>query len=320
MDFDCPPVLVVGDGLSGVDADCSVTHLGYDESVSEESVPRVMDDMSGGLLYQSDDTAISWLEAGADRAVPLVAVDDPEAEEVRIEDVVTIDGEDELWFTRWRGLDWEDPDDIENVVQTLERVVVDAGEPTEVTQIGGWESGSSITVGGETVGIENWSEGFYAFAVTDLEMERLPQPWNFYDPDEPKDIGCEGCPTGLVVSDDGSRAIFLSPLAEEAITVPLLVVVDLISGEEVARLEVFGFGWPLGSPAEGPEITTVDILGDLVLINGADEGQPFPAIWTDLGAGEPVWETLPIPGSARFLRSDVRLNELDATGFPWSTR
>jgi hypothetical protein len=279
----------------------------------------VMDDMAGGLLYQTDEGAITWLEAGTDRVAPLVSVDDVDAESVVIEDVSTIDGGVELWFTRWRGLDWEDPDDIENVVQTLERVVVNAGEPTEVATIGGWESGSSVTVGGETVGIENWAEGFYYFAVTDFEMERLPQPWNFYNPDEPKDVGCEGCPTSLVVSDDGSRAVFLDPLVEEAITLPVLVVVDLASGEEVARVEVSGFGWPLNAPAEGPEITTVDVLGDLVLINGGDEGQPFPAIWADLGAAEPVWEAVEVPGSARFLRSDVRLSELDATGLPWST-
>ena len=317
MDFECPPVLVVGDGLTAIDADCSVTDLGYEGSVSDDSIPLVMDDLAGGLLYQTDGTAIFWLEPGADQAVPLVTVDHLEAESVRIEDVVTIDGEDELWFTRWRDLDWENVGDT-SMVQTLERVGVGAGEPTEVANVGGYETGSSITVGGETIGMEQSTGTFYYFEVIDFEMERLPQPWNFFDHDEAKAWNCEECPTSLVVSDDGRRAIFLSPLVEDAIKFPDLVAVDLESGGELARLEVSGFAWPFSSPAEGPEITVIDILGDLVLINGADEGQPFPAIWTDLGADEPVWAALPVPGSARFLRSEVRLGELDATDLPWS--
>ena len=119
-------------------------------------------------------------------------------------------------------------------------------------------------------------------------------------------LTCDGCPIGLIVSDDGSKVAYLNPVAQVAIFLPVLVVVDLESGEEVANVEVSGFGWPRGHPAEGPEITTIDILGDLVLVNGDDEGQPFPAVWADIGVDEPVWEQMPVTGSARFLRSDVR--------------
>jgi hypothetical protein len=291
--------------MTGIGPDCSATSLPFDDPDLDPAMLRVMDDFAGGLVYQTDRNAILWLESGADRPVVVASVDDPGAESVTIEDIVVVDGAVELWFSRWRGLDWEDSDDIEHVVQSLERVVIDGGQAIEVAQIGGWESDTAVTVGGDTVGIENWAEGFYAFAVTDFEMERVPQPWNPYDPIEPQGVGCEGCPTRLVVSDDGSRAVFLTPVAQEAMILPALVVIDLGSGEEVSRIEVSGFGWPLSSPAEGPDITMIDILGDLVLINGADEGQLFPAIWADLGADEPVWEALPVPGSARFLRSDV---------------
>jgi hypothetical protein len=310
-DFECPPVLVVADHLTRVGSDCSTTSLTLEDSEFDPATFRIMDDFAGGLVYQTDDSAIRWLGTGADRSIVVASVDDAEAESVNIEDVVVIGGVVELWLSRWRGLDWRDSYDIENMVQTLERVVIDGGEPTEVAQVGGWEARTSVTVGGEKVGTEFLAEGNYSFAVRDLELQLLPQPWNPLDPDDPKPVGCDGCPTGLVISDDGSRAVFLSPDTEGATTLAELVVIDLESGKELARLEVSGFAWPLGYPAEGPEITTIDILGDLVLVNGADEGQAFAAVWTDLTAEEPIWGASPVPGRARFLRSDVRFDDLE---------
>jgi hypothetical protein len=315
-DLKCPPVLVVAVRVTKVGSDCSTATLTLEDSEFDPLSLRVMDDLAGGLVYQTDVSAILWLGTGADHSIVVASVDDAESESVNIEDVVVINGAVELWYSRWRGLDWRDSYDIESMVQTLNRVVIDGGQPTEVASVGGWESATSVTVGGERLGIEFLAEGNYYFAVADLELQLLPQPWNFHDPDHMEPAGCDQCPTGLVVSDDGSRAMFLSPNTQDAVTIPELVIIDLESGEELAKLEIPGFNWPLGYPAEGPEITTIDILGNLVLVSGANEGEAFPAVWTDLTSEEPVWHELPEAGKARFLRSDVQFDELQAISLP----
>lgn len=271
-----------------------------------------MDDLGGGLVFQTDDGGIWWQAIGDPDANRVVGAED--GERVFLQDVVRVDDRVEIWYLREQG------SSIEDYVVVLERSTLTDGQTSVVGEVGSWETSSTVTIGGAVVARETNAEGYRGFGVTDFELERVPEPWNPYESmDMEEGFLCVECPNGLIVSDDGSRAVFLDPLVEEAITLPVLVVVDLVSGDEVARIEVSGFGWPLNAPAEGPEITTIDVLGDLVLINGGDEGQPFPAIWADLGAAEPVWEALEVPGSARFLRSDVRLNELDATGLPWST-
>ena len=254
-----------------------------------------MDDLGGGLVFQTDDGGIWWRAVGEPAAERVVSAE--EGERMLIQDVVLVGDRVEIWYLRERGFS------IEDHVVFLERSALTGGQTSVVGEVGSWETSSTVTVGGAVVALETNAEGFHAFGVTDFELERVAQPWNPYESMEMEETFLCDCPKELIVSDDGSRAVFLDSLVQEAITLPVLVVVDIVSGEEMARVEVSGFGWASG---EGPEITTVDILGDLVLINGADEGQPFPAIWTDLGAAEMVWEALPVPGFARFLRSDVR--------------
>ena len=301
---ECPPVLVVGERSTIIGPDCSTYAVEIDGTIQAADGLVLMDDLAGGLLYQTGPSAILWLETGA--AGPTALVEAAPTETVWLEDVVRVVDEVEVWFTRWTGGDSDIPEDH---VQTLERMVVDGEHPTVVGQVGGWESGSIVTVGGEVIALQNWAEGFYMFSINDLELDRLPQPWAPYD--EPADVGCEDCPVNLVVADDGSKVAFLSPEPGETTIVPILLVVDIESGEELARIDVPGFDWPTGSQGDGPEAGFIDILGDVVLINGWNGERSVPAIWTDLRADEPSWEELEFRGDARFLRSDVRVGLLD---------
>lgn len=54
-DFECPPVLVSGEQVIVVDEDCELT-----VAMTVPGSP-VMDDLSGGLLYQTDLSSIWWL-------------------------------------------------------------------------------------------------------------------------------------------------------------------------------------------------------------------------------------------------------------------
>lgn len=295
---ECLPVLVVGEGSTIIGPDCSTYGVEIDGTEPGGDGLIVMDDLAGGLLYQTSPSTILWLEPGA--AGPTALVEAAPTETVGLEDVVRVGDEVEVWFTRWTGGDSDIPEDH---VQTLERVVVDGGQSTVVGQVGGWESGSTITVGGEVIALQNWAEGFYVFSIYDTELDHLPQPWNPYD--EPRNDRCDGCPSELVVSDDGGRAAYLAPEQREATVLPVVVVVDLGSGEEVARVDVSGFGWWDGSAVHGQIATSLDVLGDHVIVNGRDQERPLPALWADLGADQPVWDELPVTGRARFLRSDL---------------
>lgn len=208
-----------------------------------------------------------------------------------------------MWFTHHTGTT------IEDARQDLAYVGLSGGPPVIVDEVGGWESGTGVTVGGDVLAYQTWAEGFYWFGIHHRDGSEIAQPWNPYPSIFEPNIGCEGCPMGLVVSDDGSRVAFLEPLGELEDYVPYLVVIDLTSGDELVRAEIDGMGWRHGSPGGGPAVINPDLLGDIVVLEVIADDSVLPAIWADLTAEELVWRELPINGRARLLRSDVQFGE-----------
>ena len=132
-------------------------------------VPLLMDDLAGGLLYQTDGDAIWWQEAG--EAEARVIVQAGAGESLTLQDVVVMEGGVEIWFTRDRG------STIDDYVVSLERMAVTGGSASVVGEIGSWESSSTATVGGEVIALETDSEGYHGFGVRNLDLGQIPQRW-----------------------------------------------------------------------------------------------------------------------------------------------
>ncbi|MDP9144511.1 MAG: hypothetical protein M3N43_07420 [Actinomycetota bacterium] len=272
-----------------IDVDCGLT-----VAMTVPGQP-VMDDLSGGLLYQTDLSSIWWL--ASDSSQPVELVGSAENETVELQDVTIVDGITEIWFTRTSGTT------IEDARQDLAHVNLGGGPQVVVDEVGGWESSSRVTVGGDVIALQSWAEGFYAFGVQHKDGGEMAQPWNPYRAIFEPTIGCDGCPTDLIVTDDGVLAAYLQPLGSYPDIVPSLVVVDVATGQTVHQIELAGLGWQFNEP--GPWITEIDMLGDVALLNVGDGEGHFAALWTDLSRVEPAWSELPVLGRARLLRSDV---------------
>jgi hypothetical protein len=294
--FLCPPSLVFSLTVYLIDDSCGLTPMNLaPKAPLTTHDPPMLDDLEGGLLYQVDDKAIWWLSASSVEPVALVTVGDGQVE---LQDVSRLNGRPVAWFTRYTGATPED------ALQTLERVTISVGaEPVLVEVLGGWESGGNITTGGDVIAVETSTEGFYTFGIQDLSGNRIDQQWNPYENIDDPYEGCEGCPRGLVVSDDGSRVAYLEPSGEGNQGPPTLVVVELEGPDVVARMELDGYVFPGGAPGVGPAVADIDLIGDLVLLDIEEGSLAHAPIWADLGLSEPVWGELPAPGPGRLLRS-----------------
>ena len=256
----------------------------------------LIDDLEGGVLQQADDTVIWHRGAGAQVPAELVVALD--GEQVWLQDVSVLDGITQAWFTRSRG------STIEDVLQTLERVPIGGPTPVVVNEVGAWESASTATVGGEVVAYQTWAEGFYTFGIGAVDGSDLEQPWNPYREISEPYLGCEGCPTDLIVSDDGARVAYLHP-ETEAFT-PLLVILDPVTGNDVIRERFHGMSCCQGGDSER-RISDVDLFGDVVLLNVSEGDFPSFAMWKDISDPEAEWQEFRVRGSARLLRSELQV-------------
>jgi hypothetical protein len=300
----CPPALVTNDGVVWVvNGDCSVARTTL-TSVAE-SWGRLgswlVDDLTGGVLYQSDDKTI-WLQSpGSDEPVPLASA--AEGEQVWLQDVSLSGGQRDVWFTRDRG------STIDDSLETFERVPIGESEPVVIAETGGWESGSTMTVGGVIVASQGFSEGFYTFGIWSTDGGSLDQPWNPYREIPEPFIGCEGCPTDLIVDDRGTRVAYLQPETEEFR--PVLVVLDPVSGDDVVRERLADMSCCSGGGGADLHATSIDLFEDNVLVNRADDNRATFAMWKDLSDPDAEWQEFRVRGSARFLRSDLQVGLLE---------
>ena len=258
-----------------------------------------IDDTVGGIvfqpnhqpfLYMGDDSIVYWVPQGSGAPQELLV---PAADQgLGLEDVVNNDGV-QVYYTRVEGRS-----SPETAKQTLRRFDVAATTVTEVTTVGGWESGSSpISAGGNTIVSNGVGEGYYWMSFYDLDGVLFDSPANPI-PDGEFDCAPE-CFYYGDVSPDGTL-LAVGRLATNAggfAIVPEIEVRNIATGAVVLSVvlpEVPAFPW----------IHSLDLSDTHVLINIVEEGSEYPyATIVDIASGGLVTYPAPVGGVARFLRS-----------------
>jgi hypothetical protein len=277
-----------------------------DESaVGNGIIAFAIDDTRGGVIFQpnrgpwqykGDDSIVYWVPQGAAAAQELLV---PSADQgLGLEDVAQQGDAAMVYYTRVEG-----SDSPETASQTLRRFDLDTKTVTEVSVVGGWESGSSpISVGGETIVENSGAEGYVWIDFTDLDGGEFDSPAN---PLPLEDFDCfPDCFYYADLSPDGSHVAVgrLAPNANGFPTTPEIEIRNTASGALVMSVslpEVFAFPW----------IHSLDLSNTHVLINIVEEGSEYPfATIVDIASGGLTAYPAPVGGVARFLRSVPELD------------
>jgi hypothetical protein len=259
-----------------------------------------IDDTAGGLVfqphrgpwqYQGDDSIVYWVPQGAAAAQQLLV---PAADQgLSLEDVTTEAGAIAVYYTRVEGS--SSPD---TASQTLRRFDVAAQSVDEITQVGGWESGSSpISVGGNSIVSNGSGEAFFWINFMGLDGELFDSPAN---PMPDGEFDCfPGCLYYADLSPDGGHVAF-GRMASNADGFPIVPQVEV---RNVATGAVVMSATLPEAPASA-WIDSLDLTDEFVLINIVEEGSEYPvARIAEIGPGAAVSYVAPIGGVARFLRS-----------------
>ncbi len=252
-----------------------------------------VDDTTGGILFQrmepgtataSAETMIWWVPAG--EAVPLPLLVPADGQYLRLNDVVELEGEPVVFYTRTEG---SGPEDLS---KTLHRFGLLTEESIEIAEVGGWEASANVTVSESMIALEWSAEAWGGFRFLDHAGQSLDVAANPYSPEGVLD--CAPCPRSLAVFDDGERLAYIEGYDVGDFFVPHLVLVDVDSGEELIRLAIGEFGYDL------------DGLGDVVVVNEFDmDYEPLPARVVWLLPDPPHLTEAPIDGKARIIRSRI---------------
>ncbi|NNC91469.1 MAG: hypothetical protein HKN80_03135 [Acidimicrobiia bacterium] len=275
-------------------------------------VELALDDGDGGLVFQQSSdaglreprtTTIYYLPADSFEPQELLV---PGDQYLKLRDVQ--DGV--VWYTRTEG------DTPDTSLETLRTYDLSSRTVDQLAITGGWESGSiDISVGGSTV-VAYWS----AEAATGFE---------YYQAESAQLVGFDGDPygntgfcgdglgvfdraTGDLVGDacfeyaqlsDDGRLAYYEREFDGAATPYVLVIVDLVSGEELFRQD-------LERPDQGWVPKGMDLLGDWLLVNRTAADQydaPYmEALLIDLTTGTVL--PVGVSGQARFLSGPMGIN------------
>jgi hypothetical protein len=271
-----------------------------DSSAVGGIISFAIDDTRGGVIFQpsrgpwqfkGDASIVYWVPQGAGAAQELLV---PAADQgLGLEDVAQQGDATMVYYTRVEG-----SDSPETALQTLRRFDLEAKTVTEVSVVGGWESGASpISVGGDTIVENSGAEGYVWIDFTDLNGVEFDSPANPLPLDE---FDCfPECFYYGDLSPDGSYVALgrLAPNAGGFPTTPEVEVREVASGALVMSVslpEVFAFPW----------IDSLDLSDTHVLINIVEEGSEYPfATVIDIASGGLTTYPAPVGGVARFLRS-----------------
>lgn len=263
------------------------------------TIALAVDDTRGGVIFQpkrdpwlfrGDDSIVYWSPSGSSGYQQLL-VPGP-GQGLALNDVVRQGDTTMVYYTRLAG---STPDDL---AQTLRRFDLDAKTVTEVTTVGGWESGSDhISIAGDGIVTSGASEGFDWISFSDLDGTQFESPANPIP-----DGGFDCIPDCFYYGDlspDGATVGFarLAPNGGGLPTIPEITVRRVATGDVL--LDVM-----LPEMPAVAYIDSVDLSDEYLLVNLVEEGSEYPvAVIVDLASGGLTTYTAPVGGRARFVRS-----------------
>lgn len=279
-------LIAAGDGAYLVGADGAVTLL------IEGPTAFAIDDLAGGVLFQQErDTrqrrsTVYRVQADGDRAVATLVADVDQSLSLR---GITVDGDEAfVYYTRDEG------DTPEDSSQTLRRYGLGSRRVTELSQIGGWESGAHPVSVGDGLLLLNWSsEATFGIEVTDLLGSTVSVPGN---PSPPEGFfDCNICPFMGEISSDGTTLVYRQVVGFN----DFAVIVDVATGEELHLVELNGINRWL--------VTSFDLDANHLVVNRAHNDELLPALVYDLSQPSLPPIELAIAGEAYLTRSPITI-------------
>jgi hypothetical protein len=290
-----PPLLDVELLVAGPEAVSLVRSDLTVETLINSPAFFAIDDLAGGVLFQierwsGDRRSIVYQVARGDGeavATLIPAID----QGLTLHGMARDEGDPYIYYSRREG---ETP---ENAVTTLRRYNMASREVSELTDVGGWEWGSSPISISDSLIVANWgSEGLLGMNFFDLEGNMAAVA---ADPDPPDDpfFDCHGeCPSVGELSQDGERLVYVEEVDGDSYA----VIRHVASGAEIRRIN-------LGFP-DAWWVASFDMTNDYLVVNRETSGSMLQAWVFDLRAVDPEIIALPAPGYAYLTRSTVEIS------------
>jgi hypothetical protein len=258
-------------------------------------------DGAGGLVFQEvsgdrigfdpAETAIWWVPTGGDEAELLI--EPPPDQALELIEARTVDGDLSVFYVRLEG-------ELERF-GTLHRFDAATGETADLGAVEGIESGATHSVGrdvvaGSYIGDPDCGTRFLDRDGNETEVAGLPAGFGAAGL-------CGEVPFRVAVAADDTRLAFAEVVrnAEGAITHTDAVVLDLTTGEEIARVNIRpeGVSWNIEDLDIGPDALIVNRweITDF-LINPLIVG---------LEGNEPVIAEAPAPGRASWVETPIEI-------------
>ena len=287
-------LLVAGaDGVFLVDTDGTISLL------IDSAAIFAVDDLNGGVLFQIE----RWSRGGrsvvyrvrpdgTDAVKTLV----PTSEQGLTLNGVAVDGDETFaYYSRNEG------STIEDSKETLRRFSLDTREVTELSTIGGWESGAFPISVSQSLILYNWgAEALHGMYLTDLQANDAAVAAN-PTPDEGYE-DCWVCPSLGELSHDGTRLVYLEfDQGYQA------VIRHVASGAEIRRIK-FPFA------GDDSRVVSFDLSATHLVVNlvnaNADDNEPAVAWVYDLSKVDPEPNILSVSGTAYLTLSPVTVRNL----------
>jgi hypothetical protein len=197
--------------------------------------------------------------------------------------VAVDDGEPFVYYSRNEGTT------VEDTRTTLRRYSLETREVTELSTIGGWESGAFPIGVSQNLIVYNWgAEALHGINFTDLAANTAavaanPAPEEGYE-------DCWPCPSLAELSHDGSRLVYLE--FEQGYQA---VIRHVASGAEIRRVN-FPFA------GDDSRVVSFDLSATHLVVNlvdaNADDNEPAVAWVYDLSQVNPEPVQLSVSGTA----------------------
>jgi hypothetical protein len=252
-----------------------------------------IDDTQGGIIFQprvqpwsvfGTDSIVYRIAAGASAASTFLIPTSDQG--LSLEDVVNIGGV-RAYYTR---LDTSAGGD--NYIQTLRRYDLASSTVTELTVVGGWESGSTnISAGGDRI-LRNWSgEGWEGIEMMNLagdEIDLLGTP----NSDGAFDCRPE-CAHAATLSPDGTKLAFAHQVLSQ-------LVINLVDVDTGINIDSYVMSWPIGG-----YVDSIDVSNDYIVVNTIEEGSETPTKPRIINIATGEVTLSPVMGRAFFTRAVI---------------
>ncbi|MDH3307243.1 MAG: hypothetical protein OEO77_06975 [Acidimicrobiia bacterium] len=291
------PVLVTNtEGVFQIDSDGTVSQL------VTGPVANAVDDIQGGLLFQTDrggrdwdgsevrSTVVWWIPAGASKPQPLLVPTPDSGDELLLHGAYSSDGSFGVVYERFEAHDPTiSPHDWTHTLRRYER---SDGTLIDLLRLPTYEHSYRFSVGPEAIAVTETDVAGSQFRYLDLAGNSVSLAYPVAWPDRPDDelIDC--------VLSDGRLAMLGFRLVAGESPFAVIRVMDSIAVQDLL-VPVDGRWGPGG----------IDLSNDVLLLNRQWEGLFVePALVLDINSPGAAPVELPIRGRARFVHSPIEID------------